>query len=92
MLHLFHYVFTELRLLIDCHLLERVDHTKFLGIIIDSKFTWSDHVQYISPNILNVKEKSLCASLEIFCHLVSYLPFFYTLIQPYLTHCLIIWG
>jgi len=42
----------ELRLLIDGHILERIDRTQFLGIIIDSKLTWSDHVQYISLKIL----------------------------------------
>jgi len=44
----------ELRLLIDGHLFERVDHAQFLEIIIDSKLTYeSDLVQYISLKILN---------------------------------------
>jgi len=83
----------ELSLLIHGHLLERVDRTKFRGIIIDSKLTWSDHFQYISLKILK--------GLGIMCKLRNISPssvlitLFYTLIQPYLTsigYCSIIWG
>ena len=35
------------RVYIDNIVIERVNCNKFLGVIIDSKLSWSDHVSYI---------------------------------------------
>ena len=80
----------RLLVVIDGHVLEKVERTKFLGIIIDAKLTWSDHVNYISLKILK--------GIGIMCKLRSILPssvlltLYYTLIYPYLTYCIVIWG
>ena len=81
---------SELHILINGQKLERVEHTKFLGVIVDSKLTFSNHIQYISLKILK--------GLGIMCKLRNILPssvlltLYYTLIYPYLTYCTIIWG
>ena len=35
--------------------LPQVEHTKFLGVIIDNKLTWQPHLTHISPTTLNVR-------------------------------------
>jgi len=37
----------NLELKIDGKILDCVDHTKFLGVIIDKKLNWNAHVNYI---------------------------------------------
>jgi len=81
---------SELELLIDGDKLVRAEQAKFLGVIIDSKLTWSSHVQYISLKIMK--------GIGIMCKLRNILPsrvllsLYYTLIYPYLTYCVIVWG
>jgi len=81
---------TELRVVLDNYTLDEVQRTKFLGIIIDSKLTWSSQVQYVSIKIMK--------GIGIMCKLRNVLPtsallsLYYTLIYPYLTYCVIIWG
>ena len=70
--------------------IENVDSIKFMGIILDSKLSWNDHIQlvtrkvsrsmgilYLVKNILN--QKSL---FTIYCSLVL----------PYLNYACEIWG
>ena len=39
------------RVYIDNIVIERVNCNKFLGVLIDSKLSWSDHVSYIRPKM-----------------------------------------
>ena len=66
-----------------------VSNTKFLGIQIDNKLSWNDHVNYISKkvsrnvgvlNILNFLPKDILLSL------------YYTLIYPFIIYCIVIWA
>ena len=34
-------------------------NTKFLGVIIDNKLRWSDHINYIKTKLLNLLESSI---------------------------------
>ena len=36
---------------IDHEPIEKVEHFKFLGVIIDSKLSWVDHIQFIKKKI-----------------------------------------
>ena len=63
---------------------------KFLGIVIDDKLCWLDHI-----NAINIK---LSRSLYILNSVKNMLPNFilrqiyYTMVQPYLTYGIILWG
>ena len=37
---------------IDGHSIDETDHTKFLGVIIDSKLDWKNHISYITGTLL----------------------------------------
>ena len=63
---------------------------KFVGIIIDDKLGWLDHINYI-----NIK---LSRSIYILNSVKNMLPndilrqLYYTMVQPYLTYGIILWG
>ena len=63
---------------------------KFLGIIIDNQLRWNDHINYI-----NVK---ISRSVYILKSVKHVLPskllktLYFTMVQPYLTYGIILWG
>lgn len=68
----------------------RVEKTKFLGVIIDSKLTWKFHIQEL--------EKKLSKNIGIISRLSYVLPadvsrmLYSTLVLPYLSYCNLVWG
>jgi hypothetical protein len=49
----------EINIKIIGEILNRVDHTKFLGIILDSACTWQPHIQYLTTKNCKVNRYSL---------------------------------
>ena len=41
----------NVKLSIDGELINEVDKTKFLGVLIDNKLTWKQHIAYVSGKI-----------------------------------------
>ena len=81
---------TKFQIKIENIVIEQVWHTKFLGIVINSRLTWEDHI-----NILNNKiSKSLGIILKARRNLNSDTLFklYHTLVQPYLDYCNIVWA
>lgn len=75
---------------IDNVVIEHVEHAKFLGVIIDNKLVWKQHITYICGKIAKntgviwrAREK-----LQTKCLLTLYT----TLILPYFQYCIIVWG
>jgi len=70
--------------------LERVKYVKFLGVLIDEKLNWKEHVNYIKTKVSK--------GIGIICRVRNVLPhrillmLYNTLIHPYLSYCNIIWG
>ena len=80
----------SLFLLVEVTIIIRNECCKFLGIIIDDKLGWLDHI-----NSINIK---LSRSLYILNSVKNMLPnyilrkLYYTMVQPYLTYGIILWG
>ena len=75
---------------IDSDVIARKHHCKFLGIMIDDKLNWSEHINYIHSKL----SKSLYA-LNCSKHLIptSYMKTLYdSLIHSYLTYGILLWG
>ena len=70
--------------------IERVESTKFLGVVIDEKLTWKKHIDYIKLKIAK--------ALGVMNRVRNTLPhkilllLYQTLILPLLLYCIIIWG
>ena len=70
--------------------LERVESTKFLGVIVDDKLNWNEHISYVSLKISQI--------LGVFRKLKYKLPvamlrvLYNALIYPHLSYCNIVWG
>ena len=75
---------------INDKIIENVEKTKFLGVIINSKLKWNDHIQIISNKISkncgyhfqNMQQPK-----------PQYIIMLYiSIIQPYLDYCNIVWA
>ena len=70
--------------------IQKVDQTRFLGVIINDKLLWNDHMKTIRIKISK--------GLGILARLRHYLPsrilvnLYYTLVHPYFDYCNIIWA
>ncbi len=69
---------------------ERVSETKFLGVVIDQKLTWKQHIEYIKGKIsksLAILYKSRNVLNSKALHLI-----YNSLIVPYISYCVELWG
>ena len=75
---------------IDTVLITRVKSTKFLGVIIDEKLTWSKHIHYVTSKISKTNG-ILYRAKQVLCT-DTLKQLYTTLVLPYLNYCCIIWG
>lgn len=71
-------------------IIERISHTKFLGVHIDENVNWYCHI-----NEVCAKLSKICGILYRVRHQLtreSMLSIYYTLCYPHLINCLSIWG
>lgn len=70
--------------------IERVSHTKFLGIMLDEKLLWDRHVQFIKPKMAK-GIGILCKARKILNQKVL-VTLYNSIIYPYLSYCVEVWG
>jgi hypothetical protein len=70
--------------------IEIVHHTKFLGIILDDKLTWKEHINYISKN--NSKSIGILSRARPLLKAKCLHQLYYSFLYPYINYCIIIWG
>ena len=72
------------------HLLEKKDHIKYLGVMIDDSLSWKYHISYtcsrISSNI------GVISKLRHYLSIHQLKQLYYNLIYPYLSYTIIAWG
>ena len=64
--------------------------TKFLGVIMDSRLKWVDHISYIRKKLS--KNVGILNKLRKVLNTPSLLQLYYSFIHPYISYCLEIWG
>ena len=75
---------------IDSHLIRRVYKSRYLGLIVDDKLSWTEHIAYISAKI----RQNICVMKRT----KRYIPndtlimLYRTLVEPYLRYCNTTWG
>jgi hypothetical protein len=81
---------TNFKLCIDGVDMDRVNSTKFLGVIVDSKLTWKEHTSYVASKVarsvgaLNRARNLLSRNLR--------LMLYHSMVYPHLSYCNIVWG
>lgn len=68
----------------------RVSKTKFLGVIIDDKLRFSDHIEAVSKKISRAVGAMYRLSSIIPRNLLNTL--YYSLVYSHLTYCIVLWG
>jgi hypothetical protein len=85
-----HKVNTPININIDNSPLEQKQNSKFLGVSIDDKLTWNDHLHHVTSCIsrgvgIIFKLKSLLPQTTLFL-------LYNTMVLPYITYCNIVWA
>ena len=73
----------------DCSL-NIVNSAKYLGVIIDHKLNWIDHIAYIKNKIS--KGIDIMYRARNFLNKSTLIGLYYYYIYPYITYCLETWG
>ena len=80
----------------DCKLyisddeIHQVSHTKFLGVMIDSKLNWDFHINYIKGKIS--KAVGILSKARKFISSPYLITLYYAFLYPYLNYCIEVWG
>ena len=78
------------RILINGSEIYQVPHTKFLGVIIDDRLNWKQHIDTVC-----MKSMKMLGILRKICPFVlpsSHLTLYYSLIFPHINYCNIVWA
>ena len=81
---------SSLKLTINNQNIQKVNATKFLGVIIDDKLSWFNHVQYVKTKIS--KGIGVIATARKILQKSSLISLYYSFIYPYLSYCVEVWG
>ncbi|KAK0146590.1 putative RNA-directed DNA polymerase from transposon BS [Merluccius polli] len=81
---------TNIEIKIDNILLERVYENMFLGVIIDHKFSWKPHINHIRAKV--ARSLGVLGKTRHVLNTNSLYTLYFTLITPYLTYCVEVWG
>ena len=72
------------------HTVKRVYKAKYLGIVIDDKLTWKDHIDYVSLKIK--RNLGIMKLVRNDIPKESLIALYRTMVEPYLRYCNNIWG
>ena len=78
------------RIEIDDKHIEKVEVTKFLGILIDNNLSWKSHTNNITKIVS--KYNGIIRKVRPFLNKDSLHTLYNTLLLPYLSYCTIVWG
>ena len=78
------------KVMINDTLISKVNNIKFLGVVIDSKLTWNDHVQHIK--IKMSKAIGIICKTRKYFHLMTLRKLYFAFVNPHLQYCIEVWG
>ena len=70
--------------------IELVSSFKFLGVILDLKLKWNDHIQLIKGKV--AKGLGIVYKAKKVLQQSTLLTLYYSFIYPYITYCIELWG
>ena len=75
---------------INCCNISRVENTKFLGVIIDEKLNWKEHIMRVK-NKLNKSISIMYKARQLIDEKSLYI-LYCSLFLPYMTYCIEVWA
>ena len=78
------------RVVIDNHHLIQVNSTKYLGVIIDHKLNWIEHISYVKSKMS--KGIRIMYKARQFLTKKALLMWYHAYIYRYMTYCIEVWG
>ena len=81
---------TPYAIVVDGQEVERVKLVKYLGLVVNDKLVWDQHIDYISSKIK--RGIGILKRIRHFIPRDSLLLIYHTLIEPYFRYCSIVWG
>ena len=78
------------KIYINGQILECKNETKFLGVVLDSKLSWCNHISKVKSKI--AKSIGIFVKAKNILPISSMMTLYYSLIYPYMTYCIEVWG
>ena len=78
------------KVVIDNHVLTQVNSAKYLGVIIDHKLNWIEHISYVKSKMS--KGIGIMYKARQFLTKKALLMLYHAYIFPYMTYCIEVWG
>ena len=75
---------------IDGTQIDTVSHAQFLGVIIDNKINWNEHIKYTCKKIS--KSVGIFWKIKNKVNKKTLINLYYTFIYPFIIYCNIVWG
>ena len=72
------------------HSLERKDHIKYLGGMVNSALTWKYHISYVCAKLS--RNTGVISKLRHYLPLKQLTQIYYNLIYPYISYDIVAWG
>ena len=77
-------------IILSNNILQQAHYTKFLGIIIDDKLKWANHISYIKNKI--AKGMGILLKARKVLKIQVLLQLYHSFVFPYLIYCSEVWG
>ena len=81
---------SDINVIMQQNTIDRVNSTKFLGLIIDDKLKWHDHIQHVKHKI--ARSVGILYKIRHYLNKETLLNMYYTFVFPYLIYGVEIWG
>ena len=78
------------KVVIDNHELTQVNSAKYLGVIINHKLNWIEHISYVKSEMS--KSIGIMYKARHFLTKKALLMLYHAYIFPYMTYCIEVWG
>ena len=80
----------EFNISMENNQLQRVLHIKYLGIVIDEKLKWRQHIETLRTKIS--RASYILSKLRHYVDLNTLKLTYYNLVYPFLNYCITVWG
>ena len=74
----------------NSNIIEKVDKTKLLGIIIDKQLNWKNHILSVANKVS--RSVGILGRVRYILPQRTLLTLYYSLLHPHLLYCILVWG